>query len=65
MLNIGFLEKVYLRGIEGLISDEGLKEALVAKVPAESERFMNAIDFHMEAKHMAEQVFFQMRGLGL
>ncbi len=58
MKNIGFWERVVLRGLEGIIGDQCLLRIM------QQPQADGLADF-MEAKYMAEQVFAQMRGWGL
>ena len=63
-MNIGFLERLYLRGLEGMISDRFLGE-IVANEWRNADAADNAFQNNFESRHMAEQVFFQMKGWAL
>jgi hypothetical protein len=60
-VNIGFLEQVYLRGLEGIVGDRLLGRAL----DYEGSPSITALEDYFEAKHIAEQLFFKMKGWGL
>ena len=61
MTNIEFLEKVYIRGLEGLIGDQYLERIITDDHSAEIE----AMEDYMEAKNMAVQCYFKMKGWAL
>jgi len=56
---IEFLQKVYLRGLEGLIQDHFLMKVI------QPGRGMEALQDSMEARYMAEQWYAQLQGRGL
>ena len=56
---IMWLEKVILRGIEGLIGDKFLAASLEGPVIGEG------LSDYFEAKYMAEQIFNDLRGWGM
>lgn len=63
-LNVEFLEYVYVRGLEGMLSDKFL-EKIVAHEWTNTEAADNAYENHMEAKQMATQLFFRLKGWAL
>lgn len=58
------LEYVVLRGIEGILSDKFLGE-IVENEWKHADAADDAFANNFEARHMAEQVFMQWRGLAL
>lgn len=58
-MNIGFLEKVYLRGLEGIVGDKFL-----AKVSDPHSHDLEGVSDFFEAKYIAIQIFFKMKGWG-
>lgn len=63
-MNIGFLERVYLRGLEGMIADKFLGQ-VVSNEWRNANDAEEALRNQFEAKYMGEQLFFRMKGLGL
>lgn len=59
-MNIEFLETVYLRGLEGIVGDRLLE----ASIKKEGSPSINALEDYFEAKYMAIQIFFKMKGWG-
>ena len=55
--SISWLERVILRGIEGIIGDQYLANAITG--PG-----LTGMEDYFESKYMAEQIFAQCRGWG-
>lgn len=64
-LNIEFLENVYIRGLEGMVSDKFLNHVVDNSSTEGHLSFVEAIENHMNAKEIAVQLFFKMKGLAL
>lgn len=56
-----WFQKVILRGIEGLLSDKYLEQAIKSSDITASDAFRN----QFESKCMAEQLYAQLQGRGL
>lgn len=59
-----WLERIVLRGIEGIIADKYL-EVVVTQDWRHVGQADEALKNQFEAKYMAEQVYAQCRGMGL
>ena len=59
--DFGFLEKVVLRGLEGLINDKFIGE-IVANEWKDARNADEAMRNTFESHYMAEQAFAEMRG---
>ncbi len=59
-MNIEFLETVYLRGLEGLVGDKYLQQ--IADPHAHD---LEGMEDFFEAKNIAIQLFFKMKGWAL
>lgn len=63
-LNIEFLEYLYLRGLEGMVSDKFL-EIVVKNEWTDLNVMDEAFKNNGEAKNIAIQLFFKMKGWAL
>lgn len=59
-----WLERVVLRGIEGIIADKYL-EVIVTQEWRSADQADEALRNQFEAKYMAQQVYAQCKGIGL
>lgn len=64
-LNVEFLENVYLRGLEGMISDKFLSHVVDNETTQGHLNFVEDLENHMAARYIAVQLFFKMKGWAL
>ena len=63
-MNIEFLERVYVRGLEGIVSDRYL-EKLVTNEWTNAVEADEAFQNNFESRNIGIQLFFRMKGWGL